>query len=63
MLVLTRKAGQRIFVGKEPIVITVLEIGPGKVQLGFEAPPAVIIYREEAKDRYDVPKENREPAN
>ena len=46
MLVLTRKAGQSILVGKS-VRITVIELSPGVVRLGFEAPQEVPIYREE----------------
>ena len=46
MLVLTRKAGQRILVG-DSVRITVIELSPGVVRLGFEAPQDVPIYREE----------------
>ena len=46
MLVLTRKAGQSILVGKN-VRITVIELSPGVVRLGFEAPQEVPIYREE----------------
>jgi carbon storage regulator len=46
MLVLTRKPGESIVVGNT-IRITVVELSPGTVRLGFEAPPDVSIYREE----------------
>lgn len=46
MLVLTRKAGESIVVGNS-VRITVIELSPGVVRLGFEAPPEVSIYREE----------------
>jgi carbon storage regulator len=46
MLVLTRKHGESIVVGNS-IRITVVELSPGTVRLGFEAPPDVSIYREE----------------
>jgi carbon storage regulator len=46
MLVLTRKFGERVYIGDD-IVITVVEIDRGRVRLGFEAPPHVKIYREE----------------
>jgi carbon storage regulator len=46
MLVLTRKAGQSILVG-DSVRITVIELSPGVVRLGFEAPQDVPIYREE----------------
>jgi carbon storage regulator len=55
MLVLTRKSGERIRVG-EAVQITVLDIGKGKVKLGFAAPLEVSIRREEVQQRID---ENR----
>lgn len=50
MLVLSRKMGERIRVGNG-IAITVVEVRGGKVRLGFEAPPAVPIHREEVYRR------------
>ena len=46
MLVLTRRAGERIFIGKE-VVITVVRIGPNSVRLGIFAPKEMNIVREE----------------
>ena len=46
MLVLSRKAGQGVVIGNS-IRITVIELSPGMVRLGFEAPPEVSIYRDE----------------
>jgi carbon storage regulator len=46
MLVLTRKPGQTVVIG-ESVRVTVIEISPGVVRLGFEAPPEVSIHREE----------------
>ena len=46
MLVLTRKAGEKIVLGNSTI-LTVIEIKGGTVRLGFEAPAAVSIYRDE----------------
>ncbi len=46
MLVLSRKAGERILVG-ENISITIVRIGSNTVRLGFEAPRATNIVREE----------------
>ncbi len=46
MLVLSRKLNESIFVG-DNIKITVVEIGPGKVRLGIEAPKDVPVHREE----------------
>ena len=46
MLVLTRKLGEQIVIGDD-IVVTVVAVGPGKIRLGIEAPPAVHIVRHE----------------
>jgi carbon storage regulator len=50
MLVLTRKKGERIYIGKD-IIITVTRILSGEVQLGFEAPKEIIINREEIHNK------------
>ncbi len=50
MLVLSRKAGERISIGAE-IEVTVLGIHKGKVKLGFAGPPEVPIHREEVRER------------
>ena len=50
MLVLSRRKGERIVIGRD-VRITVTEVGPGMVQLGFEAPRAVRIDREEVAAR------------
>lgn len=46
MLALTRRVGEKIYVG-ENICITVVDIDRGKVRLGIEAPRDVPVYREE----------------
>lgn len=46
MLVLTRKAEQKIRIGKD-IVITVLKVSGDQVSIGIEAPKEVEILREE----------------
>ena len=46
MLVLTRKAGERIQIG-EDVVLEILEVRQGQVRLGIEAPRHVRIFREE----------------
>ena len=56
MLVLTRKSRQTVVVGGPDgidrlITVTVLDIGAGKVRLGFEAPVAFPVHRGEVLDR------------
>jgi carbon storage regulator len=46
MLVLSRKLGEKIYIG-ENICITVVDIDRGKIRLGIEAPRDVAIYRQE----------------
>ncbi|MBL8867140.1 MAG: carbon storage regulator [Planctomycetia bacterium] len=46
MLVLSRKLGEKIFIG-ETICITVVDIDRGKIRLGIQAPRDVPIYRQE----------------
>ncbi len=55
MLVLSRKLGEKIFIG-ENICITVVDIDRGKIRLGIEAPRDVPIYRQEL-----LPLKNGEP--
>lgn len=50
MLVLSRKQGQSIRISDD-IVITVVELGRGRVQLGIEAPGEVPVHREEVFER------------
>jgi len=52
MLVLSRKAGERISIGEE-IEVTVLGIHKGRVKLGFLGPPEVPIHREEVRRRIE----------
>lgn len=46
MLMITRRAGERIVLG-EDIVLEVVDIGHGQVRIGIEAPKSVPVYREE----------------
>lgn len=46
MLILARNLGERVIIGND-IVVNVLGIHNGVVNLGFEAPPGIEIYREE----------------
>jgi carbon storage regulator len=50
MLVVSRKIGQRIFIG-DNIVVTLVDVDRGKVRIGVEAPNDVRILREELLDR------------
>jgi len=46
MLVLSRRESERIRLGKS-IVITVVRVAGDKVRLGIEAPPEVVVLRDE----------------
>ena len=54
MLVLSRRESERIRLGKS-IVVTVVRVSGDKVRLGIEAPPDVLVLREELEPR--VPQE------
>lgn len=56
MLILTRKAGERIMIGDD-ISIVVLESRGGRVRLGLVAPGEIPIQREEIRHR--IARENR----
>lgn len=49
MLVLTRKSGESIIIGKD-IVFTVLEAKGDKIKIGIEAPSNIKVYRKEIFD-------------
>lgn len=51
MLILTRRADERIFIGDD-ITLCVLDIEGNRVRLGLEAPKDVAILREEIHERY-----------
>ena len=46
MLVLSRRVGERIWVG-EHVCITLVRIDRGRVRVGIQTPPDVPVYREE----------------
>ena len=50
MLVLSRKAQQSIVIG-EDVLVTVMDIGRGRVQIGVSAPGYMPIFRREIVDR------------
>ncbi|MDA3788847.1 MAG: carbon storage regulator CsrA [Desulfobacula sp.] len=50
MLVLSRKAGDKIKIGKD-IVINILKIEGGTIRIGIEAPPKVVILRMEVFEK------------
>jgi carbon storage regulator len=46
MLVVSRKAGETIHIGKD-ITITIVEVDRGKIRVGIQAPKDISIYRGE----------------
>ncbi|MBN4081103.1 carbon storage regulator CsrA [Caldithrix abyssi] len=56
MLVLTRKAGERIRIGKD-VIISVLEHSHRHTKLGISAPRVVAVYRNEVYQK--IQEENR----
>jgi carbon storage regulator len=52
MLVLSRKVGERLWIG-ENISITVVKISGGGVRIGVEAPDELPVVREELKLRME----------
>jgi len=52
MLVLSRKVGERIWIG-EDIAITVVRISNNGVRLGIDAPHELPVVREELKKRIE----------
>ena len=53
MLVLGRKAGQRVLIGEE-IKVEIVRIGPNTVRIGIDAPNELNIVREELIDVGDL---------
>ena len=47
MLVLSRKIGQQVLIGKGMVQVKVLKIDHGNISLGFNAPGHIDIEREE----------------
>ena len=59
MLVLTRECGQEIYLHIDPaqlkgpttIVVKVASLGRSRARIGIEAPPQVVVLRDDAKRR------------
>ena len=60
MLVLSRKVGERIWVG-DNIAVTVVRITSGGVRLGIEAPAELPVVREELKLKLEA--ETKRPSH
>lgn len=54
MLVITRRAGESVFIG-DNITVTVTQVKGGQVSIGIEAPREVPILRDNAKNYQPKP--------
>lgn len=54
MLVLSRKESERIRLG-DSIVVTIVRVSGDKVRLGIEAPPNILVLRDELQIHADQP--------
>ena len=61
MLVLSRKQAERIRLG-DSITVTVVRVSGDKVRLGIEAPPDVLVLRDELEDERSALKPRRKAA-
>ena len=53
MLVLSRKQSERIRLG-DSIIVTIVRVSGDKVRLGIEAPPDVLVLRDELRPREEA---------
>lgn len=61
MLVLSRKQAERIRLG-DSITVTVVRVAGDKVRLGIEAPPDVLVLRDELDEERSASEEQRRAA-
>ena len=62
MLVLSRKVGEKIWIG-DSISVTVVRISGGGVRIGIEAPDDFAIVREELKTKIEAQESEPAPSN
>lgn len=61
MLILTRRAGETLVIGKAgDITVTVLGVKGNQVRIGINAPKSVAVHREEIFERLQREQENGE---
>ena len=60
MLVLSRKETERIRLG-DSIIVTVVRVSGDRVRIGIEAPPDVLVLRDELEPRKQSPAEGKPP--
>jgi carbon storage regulator len=54
MLVLSRKVGEKVYIGKDIVVTLVENNGRGQIRLGVEAPRDVLVLRQELLTPNDI---------
>ena len=59
MLILGRKVGEKVMIGKD-ITVAVLAVQGAQIRLGIEAPTQIAVHREEVFDK--IQKENEKQA-
>jgi len=52
MLVLSRKASERIVVPQCELIVTVLEIAGNRARIGISAPPGIAVHRENVRTHH-----------
>jgi len=65
MLILTRRVGERIVIGNEPveednIIVTVLGTKGGQIRIGVNAPKNVPVHRQEIYERIQAEKNQQD---
>jgi len=60
MLILTRRVGEALMIGKE-ITVTVLSVNGNQIRIGIKAPKDVVVHREEVYER--IKREERSGAS
>ena len=60
MLALTRKVGDKIFIG-DNIIISFLGLDRGKIRVGIDAPREIMIRRDDAVKTYELSIEEVDP--
>jgi carbon storage regulator len=59
MLVLSRKVGERVWIG-ENIAVTIVKVSGNGVRIGIEAPTELPVIREELKQRLEAERSSHE---
>lgn len=54
MLVLTRKVGEKLYIGSD-IILEILSMDRGKIRIGIEAPKSTSILRGELAKKLNIP--------